>query len=286
MKTILVPTDFSSNAENALHFALILAKNQNAKLILMHVYQFPIAVAAVSFNVLEEEKQNIKLDSSKKLRAACIKIDHAGGIPYEYLSEEGDTVDTILRAIEEKEIDLIVMGTKGASGLAGIVFGSTTSHVLEKATCPVMAIPEASKFNTTIKKITYATDYRQSDLGAIQKLIEIATVFKAQINILHVSGDEITAEEEIKLMDAFRKKVNTSVFYNNLSFQLLHGQNVEEELEKYIADGSTDILVMATHSRSFIDRLFERSITKELVEDISVPLIAFHYKKKHPIKIF
>lgn len=286
MKTILVPTDFSKNADNALLFAMLLAKKQNAKLILLHAYQLPVSPAAVPFNVLSDEKEELKQETIRKLKALCQEIEHAGGISYEYLAEEGETIPTILLACEQKKSDLIVMGTKGATGLAGIIFGSTASHVLEKASCPVMAIPEASKFTHPIKKITYATDYRQSDIHAIYKLIEIASTLNAQVNILHISGDEISAEEEVKLMDEFRKKVNKSVFYNNLSFQLLHGNNVEEELEHYIANDSTDMLVMATHFRNFIDRLFGKSITKDIVEETNVPLIAFHYRENAPVKVF
>lgn len=286
MKTILVPTDFSRNADNAMHFAMILAKKQNARLILIHAYQLPVSPAAVPFSVLADEKEQLNKEAIRKIKALCQEIEHVGGISYEYLVEEGETVPTILQACEQKKSDLIVMGTKGATGLTGIIFGSTASHVLEKASCPVMAIPEASKFTRPIKKITYATDYRQSDIEAIHKLIEIASILQAQINILHISGDEISAEEEVQLMNEFRKKVTKSIFYNNLSFQLLHGNNVEEELEHYIANESTDMLVMATHFRNFIDRLFGKSLTKDIVEETNVPLIAFHYRETKPVKVF
>ncbi len=277
MKTILVPTDFSVNAENALHFAIILAKQQKATLILLHVYQMPIAVSPVPFNLLILEKEEAKENATTKLRTLSAQIDHAGGISYEYLLEEGETVEAISNIVKVKNVDLIVMGTKGASGLAGVIFGSIATSVIEKVTCPVMSIPERTSLIKPIKKITYATDYNTNDNLIIGKIIEIAEPINAQVTIIHISGSEISPNEESKLRSSFMKKVNDVISYNNISFQMLHGQDVEEQLEKYIADESTDILILATHHRSFFDRLFEKSITKDLALKATIPLVAFHY---------
>lgn len=277
MKTILVPTDFSTNAENALHFAIALAKQQHATLILLHAYQMPVAVSPVPFNLLILEKEEAKQDATTKLRTLSAQIDHASGVSYEYLLQEGDAVDVISNTVKEKNVDLIVMGSKGASGLAGVIFGGVATSVIEKASCPVMAIPERTSLNKPIKKITYATDYQKNDTRIIGKIIELAEPIHAQVNIIHISGDEISPDEESKLMSQFMKKVNDVISYNNLSFQMLHGQDVEEQLEKYIADNSTDVLILSTHHRSFFDRLFEKSITKDLTLQATIPLVAFHY---------
>jgi nucleotide-binding universal stress UspA family protein len=277
MKTILVPTDFSKNAENALHFAIALAKQQKATLILLHAYQMPVAVSPVPFNLLILEKEEAKQDATAKLRTLCAQIDHAGGVSYEYLLEEGDAVEIISNTVKEKNVDLIVMGSKGASGLAGVIFGGVATSVIEKASCPVMAIPESTSLTKPIKKITYATDYQKNDTRIIAKIIELAEPIRAQVNIIHISKDGISSDEESKLMSQFMKKVNDVISYNNLSFQMLHGQDVEEQLEKYIADNSTDVLILSTHHRSFFDRLFENSITKDLTLKATIPLVAFHY---------
>lgn len=277
MKTILVPTDFSKNAENALHFAVALAKQQHATLILLHAYQMPVAVSPVPFNLLILEKEEAKQDATNKLRTLSAQIDHTGGVSYEYLLEEGDAVEVISNIVKEKNVDLIVMGSKGASGLAGVIFGGVATSVIEKASCPVMAIPERTSLNKPIKKITYATDYQKNDTRVIGKIIELAEPIRAQVNIIHISKDGISSDEESKLMSQFMKKVNDVISYNNLSFQMLHGQDVEEQLEKYIADNSTDILILSTHHRSFFDRLFEKSITKDLTLKATIPLVAFHY---------
>lgn len=286
MKTILVPTDFSANAETALHFALLLAKKLKAKLILAHIYQVAVTISSAPHNVMSVEKEEEQMKAEREIKALCLHIQHAEGINYEYFIEEGETIETLLRIMKEKSVELVVMGTRANSRFSSGVIGSTTSDLMAKAKCPVLALPEGVRFDSGIKKMTYATDYKQNDISSIKKLVEIAAVFNAQINVLHISGDEIDAEDEVKLMSEFMSKVNSSVNYNNLSFQIMHGNNVGEKLEQYIDEGSTDMLVMATHYRSFMDRLFGRSITKEVVLETTIPLLAFHYSKVPKMKVF
>lgn len=286
MKTILVPTDFSNNAETALHFAMLVAQKLNAKLIIVNAYEMPAAAAPVSFQLMELEKKEYKSTVNKKLMVVEQQLKHVNGIRYETVLKEGQVLDVLLGCIQEQKADLVIMGTKGAGAFSGAIFGSTTSNLMAKTDCPVMAIPFGVKFNADIKRMTYATDYKTSDIHAIDKLVEFARLFHSQINVLHISGDEIEPEEEKNLMSDFMNKVNKKIEYNNISFQILHGNDVEEKLEQHMAEGSTDMMVMATHYRGLMDRLFGRSITKEVVLETTVPLLAFHYSKAPEIKIY
>jgi len=94
-------------------------------------------------------------------------------------------VDFILETIDKKKPDLVVMGTTGASGLKEMIIGSNTSTIVEKAKCPVIAVPEKKIFSA-IKSITYATNYNLTDIYALEKLVEIAKLFHAKITLLHV----------------------------------------------------------------------------------------------------
>ena len=173
MKTIFVPTDFSDNADNALYFAIELAKKQNAKLVLIHAFQLPIVVAAVPYDIINNEKLELKKEAENNLKAQCLKIKHSGNLTYEYILEEGPAVDVILKHAKEKKADIIIMGTKGASGLKAVLFGSITESVIEKTELPVLAIPNKTKFSTPIKTITFATNYNLNEIESIKKLIEI-----------------------------------------------------------------------------------------------------------------
>lgn len=281
MKTILVPTDFSVNAENALAFALLLAKEQNYRIVLLHAFQIPVSAGAVPYDMVEAELEEKKNESERMLRAECMKIDKAGGVNFEHIAVEGGAVDTILDTSKDKRADLIVIGTRGAGGFAAGIFGSTASKVIEKATCPVIAIPESAAFRTPIKKITYATDYHQSDVDAIKALVEMTSAMGAQVNILHISNNkDLNAGEERELMIRFMKEVNAHVNYNNLSFQMLNGDDVKVVLEGYLAGHNADMLVMSTHIRNLFDKIFDSSLTRSMALHTSVPLMVFHYNPK------
>ncbi len=285
MKTILVPTDFSKNASHALNYAIELAKHENAKLILLHAFHIDYANSYVPVNLIEKEMQEVEQKSDTQLKSLYTKVAHAGNIKCEYISRQDLAVDAILTLIKEKNVDLVVMGTKGASGLAEVIFGSNTARVIEKAACPVIAVPEEASFKT-IKKITYATDYHNSDIEAMARVLDLAKPFNAQINVLHITDEAHLTDSEKQKMQKFRDELQKNIEYNNLSFQILHGENIEQKLEEYLEDDTTDLLVMSTHHRNLFDKLFNTSITKKLAFHTKVPLMAFHYKKKESITIF
>ncbi len=284
METILVPMDASACAENALLFAILLAQKQGASLVLVNAFQIPAPVGEVPFEIIEDEIIRKKKESEQMLRAQSIKISHAGKIEFDLEALEGLPDEVILEVARNRKADYIIMGTNG-EGLATAIFGSTAWHVMEKATCPVIALPPSARFSKPIKRISFATDYRSSDLDVINKLTKLATLWHAQVNILHVDEDKMKAEEEIVLMDSFRKKVLQKVSYNNLSFQILYGTDVADRLEKYIEDQNTDLLVMATHRRGLFERLFKKSVTRQMALDAVVPMMAFHYNKESAVKL-
>lgn len=280
MKTILVPTDFSDNADNALYFAIELAKKQNAKLVLIHAFQLPIVVAAVPYDIINNEKLELKKEAENNLKAQCLKIKHSGNLTYEYILEEGDAVDVILKHAKEKKADIIIMGTKGASGLKAVLFGSITESVIEKTELPVLAIPNKTKFSTPIKTITFATNYNLNEIESIKKLIEIAVVLESKIKILHITDEDITNEHEVNLMNKFMKLVNSEITFKPITFQIIHGKNITQQLLNLISSGNTDMLVLSTHYKNFMKNLLEKNITKQVVLKTTIPIVAFHYNDK------
>ncbi|MDP2384811.1 MAG: universal stress protein [Bacteroidota bacterium] len=281
MKKILVPTDFSKTSENALLYAIELAKAEDAKLILLHVDPTETANPDVLY---PEAIETIKKEAKKELDDLTSKITQTGKIKYESLIKEGFIFETILNVIKEKEVDLVVMGTKGEGSLSNMIFGSNTAKIIEKARCPVIAVPEGVEFNP-IKKITYATAYHHSDINCLKKIIEIAKPFNAQIDVLHISDIEQSPDSEKEMMKKFMNEVNEKVQYTNMSFQLLSGKKIEKALEKYLEKDSTSILALSTHQRDFFDKLFGKSITKHMAYHTKTPLIAFHHTNESAIKL-
>ena len=282
MKTILVPTDFSERADNALNYAIELAKKEHAKIVLLHVYHLEPSVSYIDVPVPDDE---IKLAEERwldKLKSLQVKIEHAGGVASERVARLDLAVDGIVKEAEERDVDLIVMGTHGATGLKELLMGSNTSRVIDRAHCPVIAVPEAVLFHP-VKKITYASNYSDIDIETIQRLLEIAAPFNAQINILHIYEDnEAKARDE---MQRFIQEADKKILYPNLSYELLGGEDVEKKLEEYLETQATDLLAVSHHERDFRGKLFGKSITQKLVLHTKVPLMVFHHKKSEPIMI-
>jgi len=286
MKTIIIPTDFSSNSETALNFGMVIARQQQAQLILLHTFELPYSAGAVPFEVLQTEKEEYLKKGHQQLEQLGRKIEHAGGLKYSYIIEEGMPADCIIETARKRNADLIIMGSKGKTNVGNVLFGSVTTAVIEKADCPVLAIPEGTKISKPIKQVAYATNFLSSDLSAINTLVKVAVPMDASITILHVDGDEDHPENAVKKMNEYMNRLTKAFGFNRFSFEILNGDDVESELRKYVSDGKTDMLVVSTRYRNFFGRLLGESVTKQLAGKLTVPMIAFHYHKETPLKVF
>lgn len=275
MKNILVPTDFSKNALNALYYAIEFAKKENAKLFLLNVYNYPVTYPDTPHTIMLEEMEALKAESEEKLKGLSEKIAHAKHVPYEIISEHGTIIERVLDAIDRYNIDAVIMGTKGTSDLVGKIFGSIASAVIEKAKCPVITVP-MSKASKKIKKITYATTYTKKDLINLKKVVEIAKHQNAQVNVLHITGEPKLSKEEKLKMKIFMDTTRIKSPYNNMSFQILPGESVEKTLKDYVDHESTNLLAMTTNRRGPFEKIFKKSNTKRLANYAKVPLLAFH----------
>ena len=280
MKTLLVPTDFSPNAESALYYAMGLARLHSCKLILLNaIERFPQEEPLLEeINEEEEEEKTKILD---RLRSVGKQIDYAGGITYEYCVETGkDVVTLIVNAASKIKADMIVMGTKGDRGAVDFIFGTITSAVIEAAICPVLAIPAGIRFDKPVKKMTYATEFLQSDLAALKTAATLAAAWDAELNIVHVHQESAIngePEREVDQLGKFIKLTEKEISYKKLSFELLRGETAESRLIEYLNSGKTDMILLSTKHRNYFGRLLNGSLTQNLSRLAPVPLIAFHH---------
>jgi nucleotide-binding universal stress UspA family protein len=188
----------------------------------------------------------------------------------------GVAVENIIKEAQQSNADIIVMGTKGAKGLQEVFLGSVTAAVAENSTCPVLAVPEGVKFRE-YKKIVFATDYHDVDVKSIQYLVTLAELFGAKISIVHISDFLTTDDFERELFRLFKVKVKAEVHYENISFELITGHDVDKTLSSYIKHNNVDLIAMSTRKkRNFISRLFDPSLTKKMVHHTAVPLLSLH----------
>ncbi len=274
MLKILLPTDFSDNSWNAISYALQLYKNQNCVFTLLHTYT-PVIYHSeyMNNNTFEVDVFNAMVDTSKnKLDALAKKIESQFNNPKHtiaQLSAFNTLTDEISQLYDAGVMDQIIMGTKGASGIKEVLFGSNTIHVINSAKCPVMAIPDAFTFEAP-HDILFPSDYHiPFQQKQIQPILAIATAYHARVNVLNVKyQEELTPQQE-----ANRKTLEG--YFNNIAhlFHSVDNQNVSEALKSFQMTTKINILVMLNNKRSFFENLFFKSKIKQIGFDLTVPFL-------------
>lgn len=280
MKNILFPTDFSAESENAFNFAVGICDKLKANLILFNSFHIPNYTSDVPIDDDAEDRlMNIAEDELSTLETKALLLSK--NIHVKCMVSYGLAVDTIISTAQEKQINLIVMGTKGAEGLKEVLIGSNAATVIEKASCPVLVVPEKAKYNS-IDKIVFATDFRDYDFYTLARLVEIAKLFNSEIMIVHVSQVAPTKDYEKDLNEWYKEelKKEAGIEYENISFYNLVGGNVADELEEFIEKNKVSMLALSMRRRNVFTKLFNPSLTKKMAYHSQVPLLAFHELRK------
>ncbi len=276
MKTILYATDYSQNSVSALRIAYQFAEKFSTKLIVMHVFDIPIALASpVSITYMNKEKRRF-VENREKLKTFC--TEHLGdsweNSDINFVVDEDDSVPNgILEKALKFDVNLIVVGSKGASPIKEFFLGSTTKALIRKAPCPLLAVPANSRV-IHLKKMVYATDFEQADIFAINKLVEIAKKFDAEIRVLHITTQKEYAGEE--QMEWFKEMLKEKVAYAKLEFDLIFSNTVFDELIWHLEDTEADLLAMLERKHSTLyQKYLQADLVKKMVNDIDVPLLSF-----------
>jgi len=277
MKKILVPTDFSQNAGNALEFAIALAQKEHAEIQLVHACQVLMTTPGIPASDVMQAIQGSVKKAEKQLLEWSANIRKKNKVNCTVCCKDELVVDFICERIRKWKPDLVVMGSKGATGTKAIILGSNAERVIQRATCPVLMVPEKASFGG-LKKITYATDFHEPDMAGFDKLLDLAEDFNSKIDIVHIAVTEIF-QNKLKL-NKFMEGMSRKLIYRNFSCGLLHGKDMCKTLEEHLAENKSDLLVMSMHKGGMLKRLFGNSLTKRMTFHTHVPLLVINGKGK------
>jgi len=273
MKTILVPTDFSISADDAIHYAVKLAKVLDASIILYHSF---IPFESGFYPLAQSNKENLETENNLTDRLTAIKthiLKSNKDIPIKVQVERGPESIGITEFCRKNKIDLIVMGTKGASGLKEIIIGSFAADVMMNAPCMVLAIPLKYKFKIP-KKITFVSNYGKKDMRVIKTLAQLNHFFQAEINMLHIDDHKHTDEAENKF-NKYKIKMENKFPDLHLSFQHVAGNKIPNDIILAALKDKTDLLAISPIKRKGIWKgLFHKSITKTIAYHSQIPVLA------------
>ncbi len=277
MKTILVPTDLSNNALNALKYALKLAEAGSSRLIVFHCSNQSPAILMEATTpsarelMVKDDIKTKKIALSKHVEKA-LKLTASDIQPRLIVESNPFVVENVLEVAQRSKVSLIVMGTHGASGMEKVLFGSNTTELISKSEIPVLAIPEKYRFKE-VKKILFATDLADFP-NELKKVIPFSKATGAAVNVLYMDyGPHITGDKLVNAM-----KFSSRKGYENVKI-ILKPATIEVPLFNQLSDAIATLkpgwVVMFTKERSFWDKIFRKSKTEKLAYELKYPLLSF-----------
>lgn len=280
MKKILFPTDFSDTANNAFLYTLHLAKLYNAEVFITHIYDKkvistlyggqPELVATIYVDVELDEFEYFK-EESKKLRMIA-EENNLSDVKLNFIFKSGSLVSTLGEIIEKEKINLVVMGTSGATNFEKKLWGSNTMNALRSLDIPILSIPKKAIFKG-VKNIVFASALKDSDKPILANLLNFYDDNNLIIKVLYVIKNDKNTEVEEQLID---KKIASweSEFRNEkLIFIKKISDSVTKGIYQLIFDENIDIVVIAKRDLSFIDSLFTHSLSEDLAKKMDFPLL-------------
>jgi nucleotide-binding universal stress UspA family protein len=273
MKTILVPTDFSKNALHAAKYADMLAKNMNAKIVLVHVYILPSITEYQSPSDIQAfifQARDLAEAQLLAFKENFIKSSLSDSADVDTRLEYGFVPEKIAELALELKADLILMGTKGASNIFDKWIGTVAEKVLNLAKCMVLVVPQNTPI-TMPSEILYAADYEKNEFQAADQVLSLAKYANAHVDIVHIHTDE-----ELNIAHNLEKTnylLKSSYKEENVMVKNLNRSDLIEGLETYINHKRPDILALAKENKSIFERIFSKSITAHFVHAANLPLL-------------
>lgn len=278
MKNILIPTDFSEDSQNAIRYALDYFSDVAVNFYFLHVsHQNPNfkEVVQENFSEFSAEMQTIQgvPHLLKEEIKSCQLLSKNKTYRFFPLQEELNLVEAIRKHVVEKEIDYIIMGTKGTSKINRSDMGSNTCDVITKVKCPVLVIPENVKFNG-IKNIAFLTDYNCIYRNkVISTLSETLDLHQSALRVLHVKSlntDITSSQTDNKgfLHYFFKEKKH--------SFHFVESKDLEIGIQDFVETWEIGLVSIVAKNLNFIQRLLLRPAVKTVSDTTNVPFLVLH----------
>lgn len=278
-RKILLPTDFSSNALRSINYALELFKDEPCLFYLLHAFSGPSNVIDSLINMepgselYETAKSNSEIGLSNVLNTVAFGEHGNPKHSFQTISIFNSPLEAIKHVVEKKDIELIVMGTKGETQSRTSVFGSIAISVMEKVrNCPVIVVPELAKLQLP-KEIVFPTSYKTHfKRRELNYLIDIAQKCMASIKVLHVASEEGLNEEQLN-----GKKLLAEYFEGvNHSFHFLSQSSIPTAINCFVESRESGMVAFINKKHAFFGSIFTKPLVKEISFDSKVPILVMH----------
>jgi len=274
MTNILIPTDFSENSWNAIRYVLQFFKNCSCTFYLLYVnemaYGDEIGSSRKQDHIIQDLEYKNKLNQLiQEIEKKNLKFNHR----FFALVANGSLVDAIRNEVQDKHLDLIVMGTQGANMIKKRNVGSNTTDVLNKVKCNLLVIPENAKF-TKIDQVALPTDYSiffgPKLLNPISSILDL---FDAKLHIVHVTKSTDVVFEEMRQ----NKELLADYFSDsNHVFHTITHQNMNQAIQKCVETHQIKIIAMVAKNIHFFQQLFFNPEKSKINYQKKIPFLVLH----------
>lgn len=273
MVNILVPTDFSELSKIAVKYAVKIANELNGNVTLLHVINLEQRFRATlrMETKSREVVKTIQTNFQKLIDDVALEMEVIKPIVFK-ISEGRSFGDCIMKESRKLRSGLIVMGTRGASGIKKAVLGSNTASLIGVSHIPVLAVPEHVEFNI-FRNVIYATDMKNLE-GELKILMPYVEKFESTVHILHIVEDAAEIERVEEEIQAVIKRSG----YKNIVTLVTFDPDIDGAIEQYISVSHANLLTMFTHEPSFFEKVFDKSVTRKMAFQSRIPLLAFKHK--------
>tara|TARA_R110002033_G_scaffold8760_9_gene29815 strand:- start:12191 stop:13033 length:843 start_codon:yes stop_codon:yes gene_type:complete len=276
MKKILITTDFSENAWNSIFTAIKLYTEVDCHFYILHAFEpSPLnLMGSKNHQRLSVIYDSLSKNSKKELEEILtyFAINHKN-LKHQFstLSKPGNLEDAVELAVNENDIDILIMGTQGATGAKEVFLGSNTVKVLKKVTnIPILTVPTGYNFQS-LKSVLFATDFTVPyKKNGLEPIFELSKIWKSNIEIVHVSVEFILNEHQESNKEVLKERLSGLDYkFKNLPFEI----DVSKSIDKYTENSHSSILSLIRHQHTFWEKVIGEAVVKKVAFHSKIPVL-------------
>ena len=277
-KTLLIPTDFSKNAWDAILYASELFKDEVCDFYFLNVYNFPGYVVDSAFvnmpssEVCKEFEELSKKKLKETIEAVNFRFKNSKHNYYS-VSEKNSLFYAVQEFVNKNQVNFIIMGTKGDTNSPDIIYGSNTVDIMENITqCTVLTIPEIVKYSQP-KEIVFSTDFKEIEhLNKLDDMIDIAKKNEAKIFVVHVNnGNEINKDQQVN-----KDRLESYLEGVDYQIRILNNQSLFQALQCFVQSRDSDMVVFFSKKHGILKNIFSAPLVKSIGQRSKIPVLVLH----------
>ncbi|WP_036383902.1 universal stress protein [Muricauda sp. MAR_2010_75] len=281
MKRIVLPTDFSKNAWNAIAYALSIFKGVECEFFIVNAYQVGSSGLATKMGRANDTRlyRLMKEQSERELNRVLEKVKETDNNPkhsFNTLSIVDNLVNAVGKTVYNKEIDYIVMGTKGASGLKEVFMGSNTYKIINEIDfCPIIAVPDEFQVKDSIDTIVLATGYEHLfETYELNPLFKLAKLFDSEIWVTYAGDPTELTPQQLASKKVMEKKLKS---IKHKFVEVEKGSSIYSAIQKTIVENEeVDMVAMINYGHGFFEKLTHEAVIKKISFNTQVPFLVMH----------